>query len=194
MIENISTWYSALSPLQQVFWICALAGSSVFLIQLVLTVIGMDSSDIEVDFDGPDTMDLGGGMSLFTFRALINFLVGFGWSGITFFPIIGNSYLLIALSVVIGVIFALIILYLYNKVKKLEYNAAFNINETVGTTASVYLRIPANGQGTGKVQVSVRGAVHELKACSEGDMIPTGTMVRIVRIINNNILLVEKLV
>ena len=58
-----------LPALEQVFWVCAMISSFFFVIQLLLTLIGMDSSDVSVDFDGPDTMDLGGGVSLFTVGA-----------------------------------------------------------------------------------------------------------------------------
>ena len=69
--------------MQQIYWTCAILGSTIFLLQMVLTLIGIDASDVEVDFDGSDTLDLGGGLSLFSIRALINFLVGFGWSGVS---------------------------------------------------------------------------------------------------------------
>ena len=45
----------------------------------------------------------------------------------------------------------------------------------------------------GKVQISVRGSVHELDACSDGEFIPTGAKVRILEVIDKNILKVEKL-
>ena len=69
--------YSSLDPWMKVYWGCALIAGSIFVIQMVLTLIGMDSTDVDVDFDGPDTMDLGGSISLFSIRNLINFFCGF---------------------------------------------------------------------------------------------------------------------
>ena len=59
-MNGIIEWYSAFSSTEQVFWACAIIGSVIFLIQLVFTLIGMDASDVEVDFDGANTLDMGG--------------------------------------------------------------------------------------------------------------------------------------
>ena len=83
-IPSVETGTSLLESFQemdtwmQVFWGCAIVGSIIFIIQMVLTLIGMDSSDMDVDFDGGDTMDLGGGISLFSIKNFVNFIVGFG--------------------------------------------------------------------------------------------------------------------
>ena len=79
--EASMTWletYQSMDTWMQVFWGCAIVGSIIFIIQMVLTLIGMDSSDMDVDFDGGDTMDLGGGISLFSIKNFVNFIVGFG--------------------------------------------------------------------------------------------------------------------
>ena len=60
------------------------------------------------------------------------------------------------------------------------------------TIVSVYLRIPATGSGKGKVQVSQNGSVHELDALTDGDEIPSGAKVKIVEIIDNETVKVEK--
>ena len=70
MFQSMDTW-------MQVFWGCAVIGSIIFIVQMVLTLVGMDSSDMDVDFDGADTMDLGGGISLFSIKNFVNFIVGF---------------------------------------------------------------------------------------------------------------------
>ena len=179
--------------LAQVFWTCALLGSLIFLVQLVLTLLGMDASDVEVDFDGSDTLDNGGGMSLFSVRAFVNFLVGFGWTGVSFFHTVGNPVLLVLISFAVGVFFAWIVLLLWNCIKGLEQNRSLSVSECVGKNASVYLRIPAARQGKGKVQISIRGSVHELEAMTDGEMIPTGRQVQVVELINESILLVKAL-
>jgi hypothetical protein len=84
-------------------------------------------------------------------------------------------------------------IYIFKKLMKLESNGAFDINTAEGKTCNVYLRIPANRTGTGKVQISFDGSVQELDAVTDGDMIPTGTKVVVMEVLNNNILHVEKL-
>ena len=108
--------------MQQIYWTCAILGSTIFLVQMVLTLIGIDASDVEVDFDGSDTLDLGGGLSLFSIRALINFLVGFGWSGVSLATAIGSQLVLAVVSILVGLFFAYIILMLYRRIRRLEHN------------------------------------------------------------------------
>lgn len=193
-MDNIIQWYSSLGTIDQVFWGCAIFSSIVFLIQLILTLIGMDSSDVDVDYDGADTMDLGGGMSLFTIRNFINFLLGFGWSGVVFHPYISNVFILSLASAAIGVLFVLMFFLIRKQTKKLEANGAFNINDCTGKTADVYLRIPANRNGKGKIQISIHGSIHEIDAITDGESIPTGHKIKVQDVIDNNMLLVSKFV
>lgn len=177
--------YGAMPLLLQIFWGCAVVASLIFLVQMVLTLIGMDSSDMDVDFDGANTMDLGGGLNLFTIKNFIGFLVGFGWAGVCFYNSITSSILLILVAVIVGLLFVGIFVVIYKQTKKLEHNGAFQIDEVKGTTVSVYLRIPAQGSGKGKVQVSQNGSVHELDALTDGEEIPSGTKVKVVEIVDN---------
>ncbi len=193
MIDTFITWFQALGPMQQIYWTCAILGSTIFLLQMVLTLIGIDASDVEVDFDGSDTLDLGGGLSLFSIRALINFLVGFGWSGVSLATAIGSQLVLAVVSILVGLFFAYIILMLYRRIRRLEHNGVFTINACVGLNANCYLRIPGQRSGRGKVQVSVGGSVHEIDAITDGDTIPTGSLVRIKSVEEQSLLLVEKI-
>lgn len=177
--------YGAMPLLLQIFWGCAVVASLIFLVQMVLTLIGMDSSDMDVDFDGANTMDLGGGLNLFTIKNFIGFLVGFGWAGVCFYNSITSSILLILVAVIVGLLFVGIFVVIYKQTKKLEHNGAFQIDDVKGTTVSVYLRIPAQGSGKGKVQVSQNGSVHELDALTDGEEIPSGAKVKVVEIVDN---------
>ena len=194
-MNNMVEWFGGLPVVDQIFWCCALVSSVFFLLQFVLTLIGMDSSDVDVDFDGGDTLDLGGGLSLFSIRNLVNFFMGFGWAGISFRSVISNIPLLCAVSVVFGVLFVLMFFVVLKKTKRLEANGAFRITYCVGKTADVYLRIPGARAGAGKVQVSVNGAAHEIDALTDDpDMIPSGCKVYIKEVVNGSLLLVSKMV
>ena len=182
---DLFTLYGGMPLLLQIFWGCAVVASLIFIVQMVLTLIGMDSSDMDVDFDGANTMDLGGGLNLFTIKNFIGFLVGFGWAGVCFYNSITSSILLILVAVIVGLLFVGIFVVIYKQTKKLEHNGAFQIDEVKGTTVSVYLRIPAQGSGKGKVQVSQNGSVHELDALTDGEEIPSGAKVKVVEIVDN---------
>ena len=201
----------------QVFWACAIAASIVFVIQNALMLLGigdMDSDvdadvstdfDVHSDFDNADvdissghsghegTLGSAGIFSLFTLRNFINFFLGFGWGGISFANTIESRALLVVAAVICGLIFVAIFVAMLRFILRLESNGAFRIQDCVGLTASVYLRIPADHAAAGKVQVSVNGSVHELDAFTDGEFLPTGTRVKIIKVIDSGSLLVEKI-
>lgn len=185
--------FENLDPLLRIFWFVAIPTSLVFVIQTIMTFIGMDATDgLEADFDS----DLNHGdapFQLFSFRNLINFLLGFSWAGISFFTTIENKTLLTGLAVVVGAAFVYIFFMIIRQIQRLSEDNSFNINNTINKTAEVYLAIPERKTGKGKVMVSVKGTFHELDAITESDKIPSHTMVRIVSVVSGNVLLVESL-
>lgn len=183
LFQGLDTW-------MQVFWVCAAAGTVIFVVQMVLTLIGMDSSDMDVDFDGADTMDLGGGISLFSIKNFVNFLVGFGWAGVCLGGAIENKWLLCFVAVLVGVAFVLMFFFIKKQTKKLEHNGAFRIEDSLGKSVDVYLRIPAGKSGKGKVQVSLNGSVQEISAMTEGESIASGQKVKVVSVVDRSTVLV----
>jgi hypothetical protein len=171
-------------PLLRLLWYIALPVSLIFIIQSILTFVGVDH-DHDVSLDGP--------MDVFTFRNLINFLIGFSWTGISFYETIENKTILIGVAVLAGSAFVYLFFLIIAQFIKLEEDNTFNIYDTLHATASVYLRIPGSREGRGKIQVSVKGTVHELDAITEAAEIQTGSTVRIVHIENTSLVLVEKI-
>lgn len=190
-MNDLFGWYNELDFTGQVFWGCAIVSSVIFVIQSALTLIGMDSTDTDVDFDGSDTMDLGGGISLFTVRNVVNFFLGFGWAGVSFRQCVPNTALLSLIAVAFGCLFVAAFFLVMKQLRKLESNGAFKIADCAGLTADVYLRIPGHREGRGKVQVSVNGSVHEIDAVADGEHLPTGSKVKITQVLGD-ILLVER--
>ncbi|MCB9250953.1 MAG: NfeD family protein [Flavobacteriales bacterium] len=186
-------YLNALDPLLRTFWYVAIPASLIFAVQTIMTFIGANSNEgLEADFDGNlDSADAP--FQLFSLRNLINFLLGFSWTGISFFSTIQNKNLLIAFSLLIGVAFVYLFWMIIKQVQKLAENNSFNFMETISLTAEVYMNIPSNGGGKGKVLVSVKGSVHELDAISTGEKIEAGTLVKITDIKNKNILVVQPL-
>ncbi len=182
-----------LDPLLRTFWYVAIPTSLIFIIQTVMTFIGADSGDgIEADFDG-DLAEVDAPSQLFSFRNLINFLLGFSWTGISFFNTIENSTLLIAVSLAVGIFFVYLFFFIIKQLRKLAEDNSFKISNALHKTAEVYLAIPERKSGTGKVLISVNGSMRELDAMTENDRIPSSTTVKVVKIENNNILIVERI-
>jgi membrane protein implicated in regulation of membrane protease activity len=81
---------------------------------------------------------------------------------------------------------------LIKQILKLSENNNFKIENTVDKTAEVYLSIPSEKTGKGKVLISVNGAFHELDAMTKSaEAIPTNSAVKVIAV-ENNILIVEK--
>ena len=181
--------FEGLDALLKTFWFVAIPASIIFIIQMIMTFTGTDASDaLEAD------IDIGHGDSsfqLFSLRNLINFLLGFSWTGISFYATISNKALLIILSLAVGVLFVYLFFLIIRQVQKLAENNSFQISNTLNKSAEVYLTIPEHKKGKGKIMISIKGSFHELDAMTEHGTIPSGTLVKVVKIENNDILIVE---
>ncbi len=186
-------FFDNMEPLLRAFWFIALPASLIFLIQTVMTFSGTDAHDgINADFNG-DLTDGHAPFQLFSLRNLTNFLLGAGWGGISLYHTIGNKTILILVAVAIGAAFVAVFFLIIRQVQRFGEDNSFDINNTLHQTGTVYIPIPENKSGTGKIQVSVKGSVHELTAITGSERIPTGTLIKVVKIENSNLVLVEKL-
>jgi len=186
-------FFSTLDPILRTFWLIALPVSLVFVIQSVMTFMGVDShdglnADFDSNFDGVDAP-----FQLFSFRNLINFMLGFSWTGVSLFYRIDSIIWLIIISFIVGVAFVLLFFLLIQQIQRLAEDNSFKIEDCIGKTGEVYIPIPENKSGKGKVQISVNGSFHELDALSETERIESGTGVLVKEIVSNNILIVEKI-
>ena len=187
--------FNSLEPLQKFFWTIACCASLVFIIQTIMTFIGL-GTDADVDagpMDGSvDSIEDGALSGVFSFRNLVNFLLGYGWAGVLLFDDIEKRWLLQLLAIAVGVLFVLAFVFMFRQVMKLSHDGSFKMSETVGLKADVYLRIPAARSGRGKVQLSVKGSVHEIDAVTDNDAeIPTGGQAEIVEVLGDDLLLVK---
>ncbi len=187
-MENLSVWFSSLELLLQVFWVCAIAASLFFVVQLVLLLIGID--DIDVD---ADTLDLGGGFSLLTVKNVIHFFLGFGWAGVSLWSVIENRFWLSVVALLVGVLMVAVFIFIFKQMMKLQSQGNYNPEDAVGLMADVYIPIPAGKSGAGKVQFSLKGSVHEFQALTNGERLATGQKVQIVELLDNHTVLVEKI-
>ena len=198
----IATWWAGLGLGMKILWGMTLTASLIFLIQTIATFIGAESGgmDADIDFDGvdadvPDAIDGGGGMNLYTFRNLVNFCLGFGWTAILLQDQVASVGLRIFLSVLVGVALVTGVMYLFKWLSGMQQNGTINVyRSAVGCQGKVYLTIPAARAGEGKVQITISGAVREYAAVTDSDnTLRTGTSIRVVEVINDSTLLVEEL-
>ncbi|HEX7755242.1 MAG TPA: NfeD family protein [Niabella sp.] len=179
----MNAFLEGLPPLLQGFWWVAIITSIIFLIQTILTFAGAhhDMDGINADFSG-DLSGVHAPFQMFSLRNLINFLMGFGWTGVAFFSRIGNTATLIALAVLVGIFFVILFFFIIRQIMKLTEDNTFRIETLIGRSGTVYLSIPGSRGGIGKIQISADMTSYELPAMTEGAALPSGTLIKVTRI------------
>lgn len=191
MTTDMSLWEQFLqAPMYYIYWGIAILASLVFTIQTIMLFVGFDT---DADFGGGDVAFDVDGLALVSVKTVSCFLLGFGWSGVILAPFFENGWIVALISLGVGALFMLGAWILLKQVLTLSQDNTFHADKIVGYTADVYLRIPADADKSGKVMVSYEGSLHELQAfnASEED-IPTGAKVRIVEVIDDATVRVQR--
>lgn len=199
----IAEWWTSLSVLLKILWGITLASSLVFIIETIMTFIGADTGDtgldgVDTDFDGPDNamdgVDGTSGMNLYTFRNFVNFFLGFGWTSVLLYEQIASKALLFTLAFLVGVVLVAIVMYLFKWLSTMQQSGNINVwKSAVGCHGKVYLTIPGERAGVGKVQITINNAVREYDALTDGETLRTGAAVKVVEVIDASTLLVEEM-
>ena len=187
-MEDFNAWWIALSTAEQVFWVMGISGTAVLLLQTALSMVGADA---DVDFDIDTEIDLD--FSIFSVRSIVAFITFFGWMGVIGMGRNWSLSLVILAAAGAGVIAMVLVAYMLFQFQKLESSGTMDFGDAMLQEGEVYLAIPAAGAGMGQVSVEVSGQVRELSAMTNGDMIPTGSKIRVVDILEDNTLIVESL-
>lgn len=184
-------WWLSLDIYMKVVWFITLTASLIFIVQTILTFIGMDA-DSGIDAD-PNAASGAGEFpfQLFTFRNFINFFLGFGWTAIVLEGKL-NGALVVFLSCLVGIFLVAAVMYIFYLMSKMEQSGNIDTASAVGCKGNVYLKIPAARSGEGKVQITIQGAIREYDAVTNGEELPTGTPVVITQVLNENVLIAAK--
>ncbi|RJO65901.1 MAG: hypothetical protein C4523_14815 [Myxococcales bacterium] len=185
-----------MSALQILFAVCAGTGGLAFLIWLILQLIGVahdigPHADVPADVDashaGSDTS-----FKLLSFQGVSAFLMMFGLVGLILLQTDQGEVVATIGALVAGGFALWLIARIFSLFKSLQSSGTIDMRRAVGQTGSVYLTI--SPKGTGKVQVTVQSRLMEFAAVSEsGEELRTGEQVRVVRLINDSTLSVERL-
>lgn len=182
----------------KILWGITIASSLIFVIQTVMTFLGADVDGgidgVDTGFDDPSLADAGSGANLYTFRNLINFLMGFGWTACLLRESITSTTLLIIVATLVGLALVAVVMWVFKWLSSMQHSGNIDVRKSAaGCQGNAYLAIPAHRGGRGKVQISIVDAVREYDAVTDGPEIPTGTPIRVIEAIDGETLLVEKL-
>ena len=195
----MAAWWDSLGLVSQIFAAIAIPATLILLIQTILMLIGIGSDhggdcDIHGDMcDGDHDPSGMAGLRIFTLRGIIAFFVVFGWVGV----VCNGASLALPLSLTVsflsGLLMMFIIALLMKAVMKLQSDGTSDIRNALGVAGTVYLTVPANRSGQGKVNVMLQGTYVERDAVTdENEPIPTGSEVLVIGISGQNTLIVKK--
>lgn len=211
----MTDWWDGLTFLEQVFYYCAIPATIILVIQTILSIFGIGHGDGDIDFDGDidtsidsdvdvmggtaaestsiDAVESASSLKFFSIRGIVAFFSLFGWVGVVLAEEGLSTFIIFFIATVCGLIGMLVIALMFYSISKMQRNGNINIKNAIGHTGQVYITIPAKQSGQGKIQITIQERYTEVNAMTSSlKSLPTGTMVRVVDVIDINTLLVEK--
>ena len=191
-------WWSTLNGTQQMFWGISIIFSFLFVIQFVLSLIGLDFEtetdiDIDADTDTGGSYSLDPSFTLFSVRSIIAFFTFFGWTGVLAINAGFGTMMAVILASVSGFAAMAMVGYMMYLFSKLGESGNVDLKEALFQTGEVYLTIPEGKRGQGKIHINIQGVMKEMDAITEGKALATGSNIRVVEVIDDNILVVESI-
>lgn len=192
LLLDISSWWQSMATFEKMFWIIALIFSLLFLVQTILSFAGGDGDETFGDADSAIGHDEGIDYGFFTIKNFIAFFTIFGWTGIAMIKGNVGKVLTVGIALAAGVLVVAIMMFLFRVMSRLKHSGTLQISNALNKIGEAYLFIPAKRNGYGKVHIRVQGSLQELQAITDDENdIPTGRLVKVVEILNNNILIVS---
>lgn len=193
----MTEWWTSLDLFMKILWCIAIASSLTFIVETILTFIGADvEMDTDAEFDIADGSFEGDpSMNLYTFRNLVNFLLGMSWTAILLNNQIASKALLMLIAFAVGALLVTAVMYMFRWLSKMQQSGNINVYKSaVGCYGKVYLTIPAERKGSGKVQININESVREYDALTDSETdLKTGTAIKVVEVIDASTLLVEEM-
>ena len=181
-------WFTALSVPEKIYFIIAVAASILLIIQIIMLLFSLGGGDIDMDGgavgDGIDDAD--GGLSFFTVKSLTAFFALGGWCGFAAQTSLGDNVwapILIALATGAAALFG--VAFAMRGIAKLQCSGNIVKHKLVGSTATVYVSIPAGRSGRGKITLSAQGKYMEIDAMTDDERIPVDCLVEIAEYVGD---------
>lgn len=212
------SWWDELKIFQQILYYIAVPATIVMVLQTALTFLGLgndadvDGGDVDLDFDGDTDIDFDGeadfdvdgefevdgdfdiSFQMFTVRNFIAFFTFFGWGGLWGYSLVESEWIAILIGFGLGLIAMATSAGFFFLMQKMTQSGNLVITNAVGVKGEVYLTIPAERKGVGKVTAVVQSALRELDAVTDAEEpLKTGVQIKIVGVINQNTVVVKEL-
>ncbi len=194
MFLSIFPVWSQLDLMTQVYWVITAPATLIFILILILTIIGSDlDSDVQTGIDSSIADGDSIPFQFLSIKSIVGFFVMFGWSGLGLLSAGVASFLVILLSIICGLLMMLAMASLFYFMSNLTDSGTLNMKNAIGRLGEVYLTIPANRKGMGKVQLTVQGSIRTLDAITDDrEPIATSSLIEVLDVIDQQILLVKR--
>ena len=166
------------------FLTCAALGGTVLLIQLLLSFFGLgdghalDHHDAHVGKEG-----LSQGLNLLSVRALAAGVAFLGIGGLAGLATGFGLFAALPLGLISGLAAAVATAAVMRAMMRLEDDGTVQIHGAIGASGTVYLSIPGDRSGVGKVHVTLQNRLVEYQAVTSQRPLPTGSRVLIIDVV-----------
>lgn len=135
----MAEWWTSLDLFMKILWCIAIATSLIFIIETVLTFIGIDS-DVDTDFEISDgSFETDASMNLYTFRNLVNFLLGMSWTAILLKENIASKALLMVIAFAVGALLVAAVMYMFKWLAKMQQSGNIDIYKVLPDARGKYI-------------------------------------------------------
>lgn len=175
----MKAWFEGLSSVEQFLFVIAVFSTTIFAMQLLLTLTGIAGDDLDAD-SGTDgaSFDFG---DVFTIRNGVTFLMGFSWGGLMGSDWgVTNTGGLFFIGFMVGSFFVFVNLMLFLGLSRLRNAGNIKLENAIDEVATVSLSIPEKRSGVGKVVVKIQGRLKEYHAITDGDALSRNAAVVVV--------------
>ncbi len=202
--------------LRNVFLVCFLAGGTVMVCQFVLSLFGLGGhhdfggGDHDV---GADLHDVGGHdgaghdaaghddhghggahqqglgnwlVGVLTFRTVVAALTFFGLAGLAARQTELPTPWVLAIALAAGAGAMFLVAWVMRSLARLNAEGTARIERAVGKRGTVYLTVPGNKAGVGKVQLNLQNRTVECQAVTPGELLPNGSPVVVTAVVNRD--------
>lgn len=187
-------WYKTLSVLEQVYFWLGIVATVFLIIQIIMLCFTSFGGDVDIDGDGDIDVDTDSGVSIFTVKSITAFFAVGCWAGLLTCALCAENLQWVSvISAIVGGAAAMaVVVLLMRAMLKLQSNGAFQPEKLVGKSATVYVSIPAERSGRGKITLTAQGKFMELDAMTDGARLTVDEAVEIISN-ENECMVVKKL-
>ena len=175
--EHLTSWTIA-----KAYIACAILGGSVLIGHTGLNLFGLGGdTDVDPDTD-VDALEGADAMNFVSVRALGGFLTFFGLVGWGGMASGWGTFLSLLAAFGAGSSVMVLVAWIMRFFRRMGSEGNIQPENAVGMSAAVYLRIPGQRAGKGKIVVTLQGRSVEFDAITAGAELPSGSQCRIVRL------------